>query len=181
MTQQDRSANEEATPAGVVGGHRRETERRRRYRFTRILSMAGLLLLITALVIPATGYFVVFVQPHRETALVVNDTRYTWGEYLTRLKMIIAEAQAIGTYPISIIPDQDCCQLFTPRHPATRAARRDVEAAERGLPVEEMVAGAVAAVEREDFSFPPRADAPPARAHQAASGAAGPPPEDAAR
>ena len=60
--------------------------------------MAGLLLLITALVIPATGYFVVFVQPHRETALVINDTRYTWGEYLTRLKMIIAEAQAIGTW-----------------------------------------------------------------------------------
>ena len=91
------------------------------------------------------------------------------------------QAQAIGTYPISIIPDQDCCQLFTPRHPATRAARRDVEAAERGLPVEEMVAGAVAAVEREDFGFPPRGDAPPPRAHQAASGAAEPPPEDAAR
>ena len=73
------------------------------------------------------------------------------------------QAQAIGTYPISIIPDQDCCQLFTPRHPATRAARADVEAAERALPLQELVDGAVAAVEREDFSFPPKADAPAER------------------
>ena len=98
MTQQDQNNNEEITSSGVIGGHRRETERRRRYRFTRILSLAGILLMITALVIPATGYYVVFVQPHRETALVINDTRYTWGDYLTRLKMIIAEAQAIGTW-----------------------------------------------------------------------------------
>ena len=34
---------------------------------------------------------------------------------------ITAEAQRIGTYPISIIPDQDCCTLFTPRNPQTRA------------------------------------------------------------
>ncbi len=31
----------------------------------------------------------------------------------------------IGTLPISNIPDQDCCQLFTPRHPATRARTQD--------------------------------------------------------
>lgn len=75
---------------------------------------------------------------------------------------ISGEAMAIGTYPISIIPDQDCCQLFTPRHPATRAARRGVEAAERGLPLDELVDGALAAAEREDFSFPPAAaDADP--------------------
>jgi len=71
---------------------------------------------------------------------------------------ITDQAQAIGTYPISIIPDQDCCQLFTPRHPATRAARADVEAAERALPLQELVDGAVAAVEREDFSYPPPDD-----------------------
>ena len=79
MTQQDQNNSEEIASSGVIGGHRRETERRRRHRFTRILSLAGILLLITALVIPATGYYVVFVQPHRETALVINDTRYTWG------------------------------------------------------------------------------------------------------
>lgn len=98
MTEQDQNNNDDIAPSSVVGGHRRATERRRRHRFTRILSLAGILLLITALVIPATGYFVVFVQPHRETALVINDTRYTWGDYLARLKMIVAEAQAIGTW-----------------------------------------------------------------------------------
>ena len=36
---------------------------------------------------------------------------------------ITVEAQRLGTYPMSIIPDQDCCTLFTPRHPATRARR----------------------------------------------------------
>ena len=28
---------------------------------------------------------------------------------------IVEQAQKLGTFPISIIPDQDCCQLFTPR------------------------------------------------------------------
>lgn len=69
------------------------------------------------------------------------------------------EAQALGTYPISIIPDQDCCQLFTPRHPVTRGRRSAVEAAERGLPIDELVARAAGDVECEDFSFPSRADA----------------------
>jgi tRNA uracil 4-sulfurtransferase len=67
---------------------------------------------------------------------------------------ITAEAQRIGTYPISIVPDQDCCQLFTPRHPATRAQARDVEAAEKLLPVEEWVARAAEGAESEEFHFP---------------------------
>ena len=46
---------------------------------------------------------------------------------------IVDQAQRLGTYPISIIPDQDCCQLFTPRHPATRARPEQIEAAERVL------------------------------------------------
>ncbi len=67
---------------------------------------------------------------------------------------ITAEAQRLGTYPISIIPDQDCCTLFTPRHPATRARRGDVLAAEEALPVDEIVDQAVAAVVVEQFDFP---------------------------
>jgi thiamine biosynthesis protein ThiI len=67
---------------------------------------------------------------------------------------ITAEAQRLGTYPISIIPDQDCCTLFTPRHPATKAKPREVERAEAALPIEEIVAQAVAAAEIEHFRFP---------------------------
>jgi thiamine biosynthesis protein ThiI len=67
---------------------------------------------------------------------------------------IVAEAERLGSYSISIIPDQDCCTLFTPRHPATRARAVDVERAEAGLPIEEIVERAVTAAEVEDFEFP---------------------------
>ena len=67
---------------------------------------------------------------------------------------ITAEAQRLGTFPISIIPDQDCCTLFTPRHPATKARLREVERAEAGLPIEEIVTGAVEAAQLEEFHFP---------------------------
>jgi len=67
---------------------------------------------------------------------------------------ITAEAIRLGTYPISIIPDQDCCTLFTPKHPATKAKPYEVERAEADLPIEEIVAQAVAAAEIEHFRFP---------------------------
>jgi thiamine biosynthesis protein ThiI len=67
---------------------------------------------------------------------------------------ITAEAQQLGTYPISIIPDQDCCQLFTPPHPATRARLWEVEEAERQLPIERMVDAAAASAVLEEFTFP---------------------------
>lgn len=73
---------------------------------------------------------------------------------------IIAQAERLGTYPISIVPDQDCCQLFTPRNPATRARQADVEAAEAILPVEDLINAAVAAAEVVQYRFPP----PPAAA-----------------
>jgi tRNA uracil 4-sulfurtransferase len=67
---------------------------------------------------------------------------------------ITEQAQRLGTFPISIIPDQDCCTLFTPKHPATKARMRDIERAETGLPVEEMVGTAIDAAVVEDFKFP---------------------------
>ena len=67
---------------------------------------------------------------------------------------ITAEAQRLGTYPVSIIPDQDCCTLFTPKHPATKARRGDVERAEASLPIAELVRAAVEASEVEEFAFP---------------------------
>ena len=67
---------------------------------------------------------------------------------------ITAEAQRLGSYPVSIIPDQDCCTLFTPKHPATKAKRHEVERAEEGLPIDEIVQQAVSAAVVEHFSFP---------------------------
>ena len=67
---------------------------------------------------------------------------------------ITAEAIKLGTYPISIIPDQDCCTLFTPRNPLTRARLADIEAAEQALSIDAFVARAVAEAVVEDFEFP---------------------------
>jgi thiamine biosynthesis protein ThiI len=67
---------------------------------------------------------------------------------------ITAEAQRLGTYPISIIPDQDCCTLFTPRHPATKARWIDIERAEKDLPIADIVQEAVASASVEEFHFP---------------------------
>jgi thiamine biosynthesis protein ThiI len=67
---------------------------------------------------------------------------------------IVAEGRRIGTLPISNIPDQDCCQLFTPRHPATRARLEAARRAEAALPVDAMVEAAAAAATMEEFRFP---------------------------
>ena len=49
---------------------------------------------------------------------------------------IIDIARRIGTYNISIQPDQDCCSLFVPKHPETKANRIEIEKSESRLDVE---------------------------------------------
>jgi thiamine biosynthesis protein ThiI len=61
---------------------------------------------------------------------------------------IADEAVRIGTYETSIIPDQDCCQLFVPRHPAIHAQASEVRAAEARFDVAGLVALAVEGTER---------------------------------
>jgi thiamine biosynthesis protein ThiI len=73
---------------------------------------------------------------------------------------ITAEAERIGTFETSIIADQDCCQLFVPRHPATRAEPEEVADAETRYDVAALTAQAVAATERVHFRLRP--PAPPA-------------------
>ena len=67
---------------------------------------------------------------------------------------ITVEAQRLGTYSISIIPDQDCCTLFTPRNPLTRSRLRDIGMAEEALPIGDFVERATAEASVEDFQFP---------------------------
>jgi thiamine biosynthesis protein ThiI len=67
---------------------------------------------------------------------------------------ITAEAQRIGSYPISIIEDQDCCTLFTPRNPQTRARLAEIERAEQSLPIDELVERAISEAAVEDFEWP---------------------------
>lgn len=67
---------------------------------------------------------------------------------------IVAQAERIGTYPISVRPDQDCCRLFLPDHPATKTFAPQAEAAEAALPVDALVRDAVAKSEKVDFLWP---------------------------
>ena len=43
---------------------------------------------------------------------------------------IVRHARAIGTFETSILPYEDCCTVFTPRHPRTKPKLAEVEAAE---------------------------------------------------
>ncbi len=60
---------------------------------------------------------------------------------------IISVARQIGTYEISILPDQDCCSLFVPKHPETRARLARIERIEQDLNVEEEIGQALGASE----------------------------------
>ncbi|MGE3535841.1 MAG: tRNA uracil 4-sulfurtransferase ThiI [Candidatus Tectimicrobiota bacterium] len=67
---------------------------------------------------------------------------------------ITQTAQAIQTFPISIQPDQDCCTLFVPRHPATRAALEAIEAAEQPLDTPDLIQLALEGMHTVDLQFP---------------------------
>jgi thiamine biosynthesis protein ThiI len=67
---------------------------------------------------------------------------------------IILQAQRIGTFDISTLPDEDCCTLFTPRHPETHARPYQVDDVERSLPIAELVDEALARACVERLSFP---------------------------
>ena len=56
---------------------------------------------------------------------------------------IINLAKEYGTYDISILPDQDCCSLFLPRSPATKAKTQFVEAEEENLAVDKLIQDAI--------------------------------------
>ncbi|MEK9152849.1 MAG: tRNA uracil 4-sulfurtransferase ThiI [Patescibacteria group bacterium] len=60
---------------------------------------------------------------------------------------IIAAAKTIGTFGISIEPHDDCCSLFIPKNPATKARLEDVERQEANLDVEGLVAKAFSEAE----------------------------------
>jgi tRNA uracil 4-sulfurtransferase len=55
----------------------------------------------------------------------------------------IALAQHLGTFALSIEPYDDCCSLFVPRHPLTRAKESSVIAAEERLQVQQLLAEAI--------------------------------------
>ncbi len=56
---------------------------------------------------------------------------------------IVTIARRIGTLDTSILPYEDCCTVFTPRHPKTRPVLDQVEAEESRLDVDALVERAI--------------------------------------
>ena len=56
---------------------------------------------------------------------------------------IIEIARKIGTFETSILPYEDCCTVFTPKHPKTRPSLAEVEKAQAGFDFEPYIQKAV--------------------------------------
>lgn len=61
---------------------------------------------------------------------------------------IVRYAVQIGTFETSILPYEDCCTVFTPRHPRTKPRLEDVLECEKALDVETLVNEALTGIER---------------------------------
>ena len=60
---------------------------------------------------------------------------------------IIERAEKIGTYETSSLPYEDCCTVFTPKHPATHPRKELVRKAETVLDTEALIAAAIEGTE----------------------------------
>ena len=61
---------------------------------------------------------------------------------------IVTIARKIGTLETSVLPYEDCCTVFTPKHPKTKPTLGQVLHAERNLDREALIQEALASVEK---------------------------------
>ena len=66
---------------------------------------------------------------------------------------IVTIARKIGTMETSILPYEDCCTVFTPKHPKTKPVLALVEAEEAKLDVEALIARAIVNTEKVAIRF----------------------------
>ncbi len=98
-----------------------------------------------------TGESVGQVASQTMEALVVSDAvsdRPVFRPLVAMDKTDIMDiAQSIGTYETSILPYEDCCTIFVPKHPKTKPRLSDIEAHEKALDVEGLVQRAMDSAE----------------------------------
>jgi thiamine biosynthesis protein ThiI len=61
---------------------------------------------------------------------------------------IVTISRHIGAFETSILPYEDCCTVFTPKHPQTKPRREEVEEMEKVLDIEALIEEAVAGIQR---------------------------------
>ena len=64
---------------------------------------------------------------------------------------IIERARDIGSYETSVLPYEDCCTVFLPKHPLIRPDLKKVEEAEKRLDIDALVSESLAGLERVNF------------------------------
>jgi len=62
----------------------------------------------------------------------------------------------IGTFETSILPHDDCCSLFVPKHPETRARLDGIRRIEGELDIEKIVGDALSEMKIEKTEFQPQ-------------------------
>lgn len=60
---------------------------------------------------------------------------------------IIALAEKIGTYQTSILPFEDCCTIFVPKHPVIHPSKEKAETYEKKLNIEALLEKTIAGIE----------------------------------
>lgn len=60
---------------------------------------------------------------------------------------IVEISRKIDTYELSILPYEDCCTVFTPKHPKTRPSVAEVAAAQAGFDFAPLVQEAIEGTE----------------------------------
>ncbi len=97
-----------------------------------------------------TGESVAQVASQTIPALAVTDALATMPVFRPVIGMdkeeIVAIARKIDTFELSIQPYEDCCTVFTPRHPCTRPKVAKVAEAESVLDVDALVEEAMAGI-----------------------------------
>lgn len=66
---------------------------------------------------------------------------------------IIEIARKIDTFETSVLPYEDCCTVFTPRHPKVRPVLADVEKAQNNFDFEPLIQKAVEDTEMKTFRY----------------------------
>ena len=66
---------------------------------------------------------------------------------------IIEVAQKIGTFETSILPEEDCCTVFSPKKPVTKPKLDRIEKSENKLDVEKLIQDAIDNIEVEDIEL----------------------------
>ncbi len=104
-----------------------------------------------------TGESIGQVASQTMAAIVATDNAVNMPVFRPLIGMdkeeIVRIARKIDTFETSILPYEDCCTVFTPKHPKTRPTLQEVLDEENKIDWTELLEKAIQTVEIKDFTF----------------------------